>query len=110
MELRTDLMKMADLDRFGRLLDRFTQIPEFGLVFGLTDNAKATWWDHEDEERWEEMTLLFVTKERDDVLVAGDMFRAWAAANHPKVDCYQVGVDDEELPVGSSRYWVYILR
>lgn len=110
MELRTDLMKMAEIDRFRGVLDRYRNIPELGLVFGITDNAKATWWDHEDEARWEEMALLFVTKERADVLVAADIFRAWAADQHPNAACYQVGVDDAALPAGSSRYWLYILR
>ncbi len=110
MELRTDLMKMADLQRYRALLDRYKNIPDLGLVFGLTDNAKQSWWDHEDEDRWEEMTLLFVTKSRTDVLAAADMFREWAATAHEGVACYQVGLDDEELPEGSSRYWLYILR
>lgn len=110
MELRTDLMKMADLERFANLLGRYKNIPDLGLVFGLTDNAKQSWWDHEDEQRWEEMTLLFVTKHRADVLKAADMFRQWAATSHPDTACYQVGADDDDLPEGSSRYWLYILR
>ena len=110
MELRTDLMKMADLERFAGLLERYKNIPEMGLVFGLTDNAKATWWDHEDEDRWEEMALLFVTKTRDDVLRAADVFRRWAEQSHGDRPCFQVGVEDEELPYDSSRYWLYILR
>lgn len=110
MELRTDLMKMADLERFKGVLERYRNIPEIGIVFGLTDNAKASWWDHEDEEQWQEMALLFVTKERSGVLAAADVFRAWAAQAHPGVACYQVGTDDDDLPSGSSRYWLYILR
>jgi hypothetical protein len=110
MELRTDLMKMADLDKFRAILDRYKNIPDIGLVFGLTDNAKGSWWAHEDENRWEEMTLLFVTKSRDDVKAAAEMFRKWAYEAWPQVPCYQVGVEDDELPEGSSRYWLYILR
>lgn len=110
MELRTDLMKMADHERFRGVLDRYRNIPELGIVFGLTDNAKATWWDHEDEDRWEEMALLYVARERTDVLIAADIFRQWAATAHPDTPCYQVGPDDDELPDGSSRYWLYILR
>ena len=110
MELRTDLMKMADLGRFRSVLERYRNVPEIGIVFGLTDNAKATWWDHEDEEQWEEMALLFVTKDRGDVLLAADVFRSWAVEAHPGVPCYQVGPEDEDLPHGSSRYWLYILR
>lgn len=103
-------MKMADLERFESLLTRYKNIPDLGLVFGLTDNAKQSWWDHEDEQRWEEMTLLFVTKHRADVLDAANRFRRWASREHAGTACYQVGVDDAELPEGSSRYWLYILR
>lgn len=110
MELRVDLMKMADLDRFRGVLDKYRNIPDIGLVFGLTDNAKGTWWDHEDEERWEEMILLYVARNREDVLAAADIFRAWAQETHPEVACYQVGPDDDELPADSSRYWLYVLR
>ncbi len=110
MELRTDLMKMADHERFRGVLDKFTKIPEIGIVFGLTDNAKATWWDHEDENQWEEMILLYVARERADVLVAADILREWASRVHPGVPFYQVGPDDDDLPDGSSRYWLYILR
>jgi hypothetical protein len=110
MELRTDLMRMRDLERFQSVLSRYKNIPDIGIVFGLTDDAKGSWWDHEDEQRWEEMALLFVTPERDEVLAAADLFRAWASHAHPGVACYQVGADDEELPPDSSRYWLYILR
>ena len=110
MELRTDLMRMRDLDKFQKVLARYRNVPDIGLVFGLTNDAKGSWWDHEDEQRWEEMALLYVTPERHEVLAAADVFRRWAQESHPGVACYQVGFDDAELPEGSSRYWLYILR
>ncbi|MFT7521997.1 MAG: hypothetical protein ACI9MC_004149 [Kiritimatiellia bacterium] len=110
MELRTDLMKMADLDKFKRLLYKYKNIPDLGIVFGLTNSAKGAWATHDDEERWEELTLLFVTKSREDVLSAAGIFRAWAQDEHSNTACYQVGCEDHELPEESSRYWLYILR
>jgi len=110
MELRTDLMKMADLDKSRALIYKYKNIPDLGIVFGLTDNAKGAWAMHEDEERWEELTLLFVTKRREDVMRAAGIFRAWAEGEHSNTACYQVGWEDAELPEGASRYWLYILR
>ena len=108
MELRYDLMKMADLDRFKNLLGHYKKIPETGLIYGLTSNARETYMDHDDEECWTEMALLFVTPSLADVLAAGEMFTNWAKNNHPQHNLKQVG--QEQLPEDSKRYWLYILR
>ena len=108
MDLRYDLMKMADLQRFKTLLGHYKKIPERGLIFGLTDNARETYMDHDDEEQWDEMALLFVTKSMEDVLHAEQIFSAWATQTHPSQPLRRVG--QMALTPDSSRYWLYILR
>ena len=108
MELRYDLMKMADLDRFRKLLSHYKKIPEAGLTFGVTDNARETYMDHDDEECWEEMALLFVTKTLADVEKAEEVFLEWAATQHPDIACNCVTL--YALDETASRFWLYILR
>ena len=108
MELRYDLMKMADLDRLKNLLGHYKKVPDRGLIFGLTDNARETYMDHDDEERWEEMALLFVTKEFEVIQQAERLFANWATDTYPQHDCRRVG--STVLKPDSSRYWLYILR
>lgn len=108
MDLRYDLMKMADLQRFKNLLGHYKKIPQGGLIFGLTDNARETYMDHDDEECWDEMALLFVTKSMDDVLEAEQIFCHWAGEKHPSQPLKRVGTTT--LTPDSSRYWLYILR
>lgn len=108
MELITDRMKMGDLRLLERLLAHYKKVPEEGLFYGLTANAKHSWFDHADEERWAEMILLFVTKSHDDIIEAERVFHRWAAEAHPGKPVTRVG--DPMLPEGSSRYWIYVVR
>jgi hypothetical protein len=108
VELRYDLMKMSDLERFRNLLGHYKKIPASGLTFGLTDNARETYMDHDDEESWEEMALLFVTKHLSDVMEAESIFTSWANVSHPQHALRRVGA--MSLVPDSSRYWLYILR
>jgi len=108
VELRYDLMKMADLDRLKNLLGHYKKVPEHGLVFGLTDNARETYMDHDDEERWEEMALLFVTKEMEIINEAENIFSSWASSTYPQHELRRVGAT--VLRPDSSRFWLYILR
>lgn len=108
MELRYDLMKMADLERLKNLLGHYKKVPERGLIFGLTDNARETYMDHDDEEAWEEMALLFVTPEFEVIHQAEQLFSDWASSTYPQHDCQRVGAT--VLRPDSSRYWLYILR
>lgn len=108
MELRVDLMKMADLERFRNLLGHYKKISAKGLIFGLTDNARETYIDHDDEEQWEEMALLFVTKSLTQVLDAETIFSSWASGSHSDKPLMRVGATT--LTPNSSRYWLYILR
>jgi len=101
-------MKMADLQRFKTLLGHYKKIPESGLIYGLTDNARGTYMDHDDEEQWNEMALLFVTKSNDDVLEAERIFCSWARESYPSHSLKRVGA--ATLTPQSSRYWLYILR
>ena len=107
MELRTDLMKMGELERLAGLLTKYKKVPDEGLFYGLTDNAKESFWDHDDEEKWNEMLLLFVTPTFEDIQRADTMFKEWAATTHPGKPV--VCVTDPPQP-GQKRYWIYILR
>jgi hypothetical protein len=108
VELRYDLMKMADLERLKNLLGHYKKIPERGLTYGLTDNARSTYVDHDDEEVWEEMALLFVVKELPLILDAEALFTDWAQTHHAQHALKRVGASS--LSLESSRYWLYILR
>jgi hypothetical protein len=108
MELRYDLMKMKDLERFKKLLGHYKKIPKTGLTYGLTDNARETYMDHDDEECWEEMALLFVTPSLQDVHSAADIFMDWAMQQHPTHTLKRVNMD--ALALDAKRYWLYILR
>ena len=101
-------MKMSDLERFRNLLGHYKKIPTRGLIFGLTDNARETYMDHDDEEQWEEMALLFVTKHLNDVMEAESIFTNWAQSSYPQHALNRVGATT--LAPDSSRYWLYILR